>query len=102
MRGPSFEARRSDGAGSFSASYRGVGPAAPAEPDTLEYFLAERYCLYAGDGAVRAEIHHPPWPLQAAEAHVEQAGISPVPLDCEPICHFAARQDVVVWRPERI
>jgi len=97
-----FAVRRHGTSARFQAGYEGRGPVEPAQPDTLEYFLAERYCLYAGDGALRAEIHHPPWPLQAADAHVEQAGISPVPLDGEPICHFAARQDVVVWRPERI
>ena len=72
-RGSRFVARRRDGVGSFDATYHAVGPAAPAEPDSLEHFLAERYCLYGGDGTLRADIHHPPWPLQQAEAGVEQA-----------------------------
>jgi uncharacterized protein YqjF (DUF2071 family) len=89
------------GGGSFRARYVGVGTPARAEPGTLEYFLAERYCLYAGDGDLRAEIHHAPWPLQQAEADVEHRGVAPVELEGEPICHYARRQDVVVWTPER-
>jgi uncharacterized protein len=88
------------GAGRFDARYRGCGSPAPADPGTLEYFLVERYCLYGGDGRLRAEIHHPPWPLEEAEAEVEQEGIAPVAVEGEPLCHYAERQDVVVWRPE--
>ena len=35
-------------------------------------------------------------------AEMEQHGIAPVPLEGEPVCHFAKRQDVVVWKPERV
>jgi uncharacterized protein YqjF (DUF2071 family) len=98
--GGSFRAA-TEGGGAFVAHYRGVGSPAPAAHGTLEYFLTERYCLYAGDGELRAEIHHAPWPLQPADAQVEHRGIAPVELDGEPIFHFSARQDVVVWWPER-
>jgi len=100
--GSDFAVRRSGVPARFRARYDGRGPVAPAQPGGLEYFLVERYCLYGGSGDVRADIHHPPWPLREAEAEVEQEGISPVALDGPPLCHFAARQDVVIWRPERI
>ena len=87
---------------SFSARYAAEGGVFRAEPGTLEHFLAERYCLYGDEGRMRAEIHHAPWPLQPADATVEQQGIAPVPLEGEPVCHFASRQDVVVWKPERV
>jgi hypothetical protein len=29
-------------------------------------------------------------------------GVSPVELEGDPICHYAHRQDVLVWRPESI
>jgi uncharacterized protein len=90
-----------EGGGSFRARYHGVGMPAAAEPGTLEHFLTERYCLYADDGRMRAEIHHAPWPLQSAQAEVEHNGISPVELDGEPICHVAQRLDVVIWSLER-
>jgi len=79
-----------------------------AERGTLEHFLAERYCLYAADsqGRVsRGEIHHPPWQLQIAEAQFQQnsmteAGGLALPLQ-KPLLHFARRQDVVAWSPQR-
>src|SRR5215210_2466525 len=97
-----FSARPLGLQASFQARYGGTGDVFQAQPGTLEHFLTERYCLYGDEGRVRADIHHPPWPLQAAEASVEQHGISPVPLEGEPLCHFAGRQDVVVWRPEPV
>ena len=100
--GEMFSAEPRDGSGSFRADYRGAGDAEPARPGTLEHFLVERYCLYAGDGRLRAEIHHAPWPLESAEATVTVDGIAPVALEGPPLCHYAERQDVVIWRTERI
>jgi uncharacterized protein YqjF (DUF2071 family) len=94
-----FRAERADGGASFAATYRPLGEPYTAERGTLEYFLVERYCLYGADGDLRADIHHRPWPLQDAQATVDQRGVSPVALEGEPICHYAARQDVVVWPP---
>ena len=45
---------------------------------------------------MRADIHHRPWPLQKADALVELDGLAPVPLEGEPLCHYAERQDVVI------
>jgi uncharacterized protein len=98
--GETFTARRSGQDASFSASYRGLGDARPARPGSLEHFLTERYCLYAGNGELRADIHHPPWQLQRAEAALEELGISPVAVKGEPLYHYAERQDVVIWRPD--
>ena len=86
----------------FRARYRPVGPVFNAAPGTLEHFLTERYCLYTyeGQSLYRAEIHHPPWPLQEAEAAIEENTMVPRPIelpDEPPLLHFAARQDVVVW-----
>ena len=58
----------------LTAPYRPTGPVFAAQPGSLDYFLTERYCLYTVDDAFRLhrlEIHHPPWPLQAAEATIE-------------------------------
>lgn len=92
----------------FSARYRGEGAFFRPEPRSLEWFLAERYCLYAqgsGGELYRAEIHHPPWSLQAAEAEVELNTMPPPGLelpDEPPLAHYAARQDVVVWGLDRL
>jgi uncharacterized protein YqjF (DUF2071 family) len=87
----------------FSARYRPRGQAAPAARGSLEEFLAERYCLYTVDRRgrlCRAEIHHPPWPLQPAEVELELNTMAPrgVSLPDEaPLAHFAREQHVVIW-----
>jgi uncharacterized protein YqjF (DUF2071 family) len=84
--------------------YRPAGPVYQARPGTQGHFLTERYCLYTVDKKGRPhrlEIHHPPWPLQRAEATfevlemTEQVGI--VLPDQRPLLHFAERQDVVAF-----
>lgn len=83
------------------ATYEPTGPPAPAEPGSLEHFLAERYCLYTVDAGrvYRAEIHHPPWPLQPARARFGENTMAPVPLpDAPPVLHYSVRQDVLIWR----
>jgi len=94
--------------GLLAGGYHPVGEIFSARRGTLEYFLTERYCLYAADRRgriIRGEIHHPPWPLQEAEAEftgntmAEALGIA---LISRPLLHFARRQDVLVWPPQRV
>jgi uncharacterized protein YqjF (DUF2071 family) len=96
-------------AGLLKAQYRPVGDVFPPQIGSLEYFLTERYCLYAADGRgqiIRGEIHHLPWPLQVAEAvftgntMAKAAGVA-LPAR-KPFLHFVKRQDVGVWWPERL
>ena len=97
----------------FAGRYGPTGGVFHAAPGTLEYFLTERYCLYAAerDGGGwgrtwRGDIAHAPWPLQPAAAEVErlrmtqQIGVE-LPGDL-PLLHYADRLDVVAWMPERI
>ena len=88
----------------FSGTFRPTGEPAVSPGDSLEFFLVERYCLYAeGGGALwRAEIHHAPWVLSAGEAEIDLNSIAPVPLSGPPLCHVAGRQDVVVWPLRRL
>ena len=92
----------------FRARYRPTGRVFNAAPGTLDHFLTERYCLYAvdGHGVYRAEIHHPPWPLQPATAEIavnSMAGAHGIPLPAvPPLLHFARRQDMVAWPVQRV
>ena len=92
----------------FEGTYRPTGPEHPARPGTLEYFLTERYCLYTLDERQRVhrgDIHHPPWPLQPAEAEVRRNTMGRMiglELEGDPLLHFARRQDVLMWRIEPI
>jgi uncharacterized protein YqjF (DUF2071 family) len=93
--------RISDRERRFEGRYGAAGEVFNAEPESLEWFLTERYCLYAADrGRLhRAEIQHPPWPLQSAEAEIAKNTIPPPGLDLEvqPVCHYSHRQDVLIW-----
>jgi uncharacterized protein YqjF (DUF2071 family) len=89
--------------------YRPTGPAQATRAGTLDHFLTERYCLFTMDTAQNAyslDIHHPPWPLQAAEADftvntmAEAAGMD-LPAT-RPLLHFSKRQDMVVWGLKRV
>ncbi len=93
----------------FEVRYRPVSAARAAQPGTLEYFLTERYCLYAHapDGSLyRAEVHHKPWPLQQAEAEIMTNTIPAadgLPLAGPPaLLHFARRIDVALWGSVRV
>jgi uncharacterized protein YqjF (DUF2071 family) len=90
----------------FDASFRPTGAEAAPRAGTLEHFLTERYCLYTvhEGGVHRADIHHPPWPLQGAEAEFELNTIPPDGLEVrgEPLLHYSTRQDTLVWPLRRV
>ncbi len=104
-----YSSRRRQSEAEFRGRYRCLYEPQHPKPRTIEYWLTERYCLYTIHQAqiYRCEIHHPPWPLQKGEAHIEvntmteSAGIS-LPQST-PLLHFSARQDVLIWplRPVR-
>lgn len=91
----------------WESSYRPTGSPATADEGTLEHFLAERYCLYTADeaGALHtADIHHPPWSLQSAEAEIARITVPPDGLEVsgEPHLMYSARQDVLIWPLEAV
>lgn len=104
-----YRSERKGGGATFRGRYRPSGDVAHARSGTLEYFLTERYVLYSAlrdGGVLTADIHHGPWPLQPAEAEIE---VNTVPdahgidlPDREPLLHYAARQDTLVWAPKTV
>jgi hypothetical protein len=88
--------------------YRPVGDSFEAQRGGLDHFLTERYCLYStSNGRVyRGEIHHPPWRLQLGEAEFVRNSMAEadglVLPKHAPLLHFARRQDMVAWAPQRI
>lgn len=85
-------------------AYAPTAPPAPATPGTLEFFLAERYRLYAfrNGELLTGQVHHPPYPLQTVDvaAHdtrvIELAGLG---APARPFDHalYARRVDVTVY-----
>ena len=104
-----YSSRRRATPAEFVGVYRPTAEARSPEIGSLDYFLTERYCLFAVDRQsrpYRLEIHHPRWRLHPAAADIsvntmaDAAGIALPPSP--PLLHFSARQDTVVWSPELI
>ena len=83
--------------------YEPTGNPAPAEPGTLEHFLAERYILYAhARGRLfTGRVHHAPYPLQPArvldldETLIAANGIARP--DSPPLAHYAREVRVRIY-----
>jgi uncharacterized protein YqjF (DUF2071 family) len=79
-----------------------------SDPDSLDFFLTERYCLYSARGHKlnRLRIHHRPWVLFAATAQsygstmIESHGL-PTPAG-EPLLHYAEELEVDFWSPDEV
>jgi len=99
-----YRSRRA--AAHWDAQYRPAGAVFTAAPGTLEHFLTKRYCLYtvAGERVLRAD--HPPWRLRPASVRILRNSMTrPLGIELpsvEPLLHFAARQDVVIWPPRPV
>ena len=89
----------------FHSIYRPCSEPAASLPGTVEYFLTERYCLYAIDPDERVlvgEIDHRPWPLQRAEGEFERNTMTEdlgIELRGHPLLHYAESLDVKLWSP---
>ncbi|HZT59940.1 MAG TPA: DUF2071 domain-containing protein [Pyrinomonadaceae bacterium] len=95
-------------AAAFDAEWSSGEPLAQSKPDSLVFFLTERYCLYAAhkEQLYRCRIFHDPWPLRAAEVSaydstmLEALGI-PSPAG-DPLLHYAEELKVDIWPLRRV
>ncbi|HEV2704997.1 MAG TPA: DUF2071 domain-containing protein [Pyrinomonadaceae bacterium] len=92
----------------FRASYTYGEATGHAAPDSLDFFLTERYCLYSEhEGELyRLRIHHQKWPLRTATAVVHRSNLLealglPTPSG-EPLLHYANAIEVDVWPLVRV
>jgi uncharacterized protein YqjF (DUF2071 family) len=99
----------SDGpAAELGCAFRPTGERFQAQPGTLAHWLTERYCLYTlaeGGTVQRGDIHHPPWPLQAATGSFglnTMASGQGLELTGEPLLHYSELQDVLLWAIEPV
>jgi uncharacterized protein YqjF (DUF2071 family) len=99
----SHRTERDASAAEFDATWK-IGETIPySHPGSLEFFLTERYCLYAAhkQKLYRCRIYHQPWPLQKAELSaldstmIESHGL-PTPEDA-PLLHYAEEVNVDIW-----
>ncbi len=101
--------RTKDHTAEYQAHYRPIAPVAYATSGSLPFWLTERYCLYTVDkrGQIyRTDIHHGPWPLQAAEletVHDTMARSHGILLpDTAPLLHYSQQQDTLTWLPRKV
>lgn len=93
----------------FEAEWRREDALPDVQPGSRDFFLIERYCLYAarGNRLYRARIHHEPWPLcrvsrlTYTSSMLEAQGLSA--SSNPPLLHGQiAPLDVQIWAPERL
>ena len=94
----------------FRATWKLGAPLPPAEPGSLEFFLTERYCLYASNRAqtklYQGRVAHEPWPLRAAQVlHLESSLLEshglPTPAG-PPVVHAGGLVNVELWPMRRV
>jgi uncharacterized protein len=110
-----YASKRDDAGGApatLETSWAIGTPLPPAAPDSLDFFLTGRYCLYSkhtsqdGGELYRARIHHPPWPLQSARlmsfdsTMIESHGMRTPKGD--PLLHYCEEISVDIWRLKKI
>lgn len=92
-------------------AYAGTGPVRHAEPGSLEFFLAERYLLFAHDPdqdqLFAGQVFHTPYPLQDAQidhASDHLIGVAGFDLPHRPADHalFSAGVSVDVFAIEKV
>jgi uncharacterized protein YqjF (DUF2071 family) len=80
----------------------------PAEPDTLDEFLVERYTAFTirGDALYCFRIEHAPWPLRPATVEVEQTSLLKdlgLSFSSPPASHWSAGiHNVQISAPQRL
>ena len=95
--------RTDDPPAAFRASWQIGEPLPTSTPDSLAFFLTERYCLFSEHkGEIyRSRIHHNPWPLRKATLNsytstmIESVNL-PTPAG-EPLLHYAEELSVDIW-----
>jgi uncharacterized protein YqjF (DUF2071 family) len=101
-------ARTDEPPADFKATWTFGEKLGQSDPDSLDFFLTERYCLYAvrGKRINRLRIHHRPWVLYDAEAQyysstmIESHGL-PTP-EGKPLLHYAEEIEVDFWSAEEV
>jgi uncharacterized protein YqjF (DUF2071 family) len=93
----------------FEGSYEFGRLLGEAEPGSLDFFLAERYCFFTvspGGGVYRCRVNHRPYKLRAAtispfKSTMIESHHLPTPAG-DPLLHYSEELTVDVWTLERV
>jgi uncharacterized protein YqjF (DUF2071 family) len=87
----------------FTATWHIGDPLPTTKPESLEFFLTERYCLFSEHkGEIyQSRIHHQPWPLRSASLDSHTSSMIevlslPEPTN-KPLLHYAEELAVDIW-----
>jgi uncharacterized protein len=99
-----YALKRTDDPPAYFTGSWNIGETIPfAHPDSLEFFLTERYCLYAENDCelYSARIFHQPWPLHRATVNFYDATmIEALGLKSRvggPVLNYCEEIEVDVW-----
>lgn len=103
-----YSSKRIDSPAELRATWNIGEPLPESQAETLQFFLTERYCLYAEHRGqlYRARIFHPPWSLQTAtlsaldSTMIESAGL-PTPHG-ESLLHYSEEIGVDIWPLKKV
>lgn len=106
-----FHSRRLNSNAEFSARWKPGKLLGEAAPDSLEFFLVERYALFTtgsenADKVLSARVYHRPWILEEAiveSHHSTMISVLGIPEPTEPpLAHFSRFQGVETWEPQKV
>lgn len=77
-------------------------------PDSLEYWLFERYCFFTSRGnyLYRGDIHHDRWRVSDAKVMIHANSMASfLPhkyIESQPLVHFSRKKQVFAWALKRL
>lgn len=96
--------RKSEEKEIFKATYKPSGKLFYPEEGTIDYWLMERYALWAyhNDVLIRGDIHHKQWKIQHADVIIDKETLTSAYLPnnaflSEPLAHYAKSKRVLIW-----
>ncbi len=102
-----YRSERTDprgGSSRFAAAARIHGESRIAAPNTLEHWLAERYCFFTVDRrgrTLRGDVAHEPWPLHDATPAIAEntllAAANVAPLNDNLLAHASPGVSTHAW-----
>ena len=92
----------------LNSSWTIAEPLPQSSPDSIEFFLTERYCLYSlhRKQIYRSRIFHEPWPLRLASLNSRQStmiqSVGIAEPEEKPLEHYAEAIAVDIWPLKKV
>lgn len=103
-----FTSERIGKENAFNGTYQICGEPYYPKTDSLDHWLSERYYLwtYKSGHLFQVGIHHKPWKLQQAEAHIHRQSMTPFLPDSifmfPPKASYVHSKRSLLWLPTKV